>query len=480
MEWDISSLEVNMINNIRTRVILLMLAGIISSILLVSIITNITVFDKFDSYMKGEQRNKINEIIELVQKSYEVNGGWTDESLQYIQTSPVLRDFNITIKDKHDNIVLLSQMTNAMLQHHINMMYKLGHDVKGMSMADYSSSEDYNIGKYELSIRNALIGSIEIGYLGPFKITESEVQFSKSINNAIIYASIFSVIIAIILGVYFSKVITRPILKINRVANDIRKGKLNTRIEEKDKIIEFRELSSSINHLAMSLEEQQKQRQRLTTDISHELRTPLTILQSHLEAMLDGVWEPTKDRLNIFKGEIDRLIKLVEELKYLIDIENHKLVLQKEEFNLTQLLNGVIENYRYQANKQDVTLINEVSEGIFIVGDKNKINQAIINLISNALKFTSSSGYIKVKAINIDNNIIIEIEDNGIGIDKEDLPYIFDRLYRSDRSRSRKTGGTGIGLTITQKLISAHNGKIEASSVKGVGTKFTIILPIEL
>lgn len=197
-----------------------------------------------------------------------------------------------------------------------------------------------------MSIGNAPIGTIEIGYLGPFTITEREIQFSKNINNAIIYASIFSVIIAIILGVYFSKVITRPILKINRVANDIRKGKLDTRIEEKGKIIEFRELSSSINHLAMSLEEQQRQRKRLTTDISHELRTPLTILQSHIEAMLDGVWETTKDRLNIFKGEIDRLIKLVEELKYLIDIENHRLILQKEEFDLSQLLNDVIENYR--------------------------------------------------------------------------------------------------------------------------------------
>ncbi|MTI48521.1 MAG: HAMP domain-containing histidine kinase [Firmicutes bacterium] len=466
-----------MINKLRSRVIILMLVAIVASIILVSVIMNVTLFNKFDEYMESEQQDKINEIIALIKKSYDEENGWTEEGLQYIANSSLARDFDITIRDSDGNIVYQSQMTNSMMENHMDMMNRMGHNMMGMSTGDYTGSKDYKTEKYNISALNKKVGTLELGYMGPFTITESEIEFTKSINNSIIYSSVFSIIIAVLLGIYFSKIISKPVLKINRASNDIRKGKLNIRIDEDSKIIEFKELSNSINHLALSLQEQQKLRKRLTTDISHELRTPLTVLNSHIEAMLDGIWEPSKERLSIFKGEVDRLINLVEELKYLVDIENHKIELQKREVDISYIIKEVLDRFRLEFNKKEINLESDLETNITISADPDKINQILINLISNAIKFTRKGDTIRVKANSTNSNIILEVEDTGIGINKEDLPYIFKRLYRGDMSRNRDTGGSGIGLTITEKLVQAHNGIIEVISEKNKGTKFIITLP---
>lgn len=478
-----------MINKLRTRLILLILGGTILSIVLVSVITNINVLKKFDLYMRNEQEDRLDAVIQLVEKSYGINKGWTVEALNNISISSLLNSFDIEIRDEVNNLIFKSYMESTMVQRHREMMGRMGHGMMGArgqgmmgrgrftEIENNMGDENYIVEQQELRYDNKRIGSIVIGHIGPFQVSERDIAFTRGINSAIFYAAIISVIAAIFLGMYSSKIFSRPILQITEAANHIREGKLDTKVEVDNNIVELQELAKSINHLSKSLNEQELLRKRLTSDISHELRTPLTILQGHIEAISDGIWEATPDKLNICKNEVIRLIKLVEELKYLTDIENHKFTLKVQEYPLSKDLNEILQGFQYQFQDKKIKLNANIKEEIYINGDRDKIRQVFINLISNAIKFTDAGGKINIQLLECNKQIKIIIEDTGIGIGEEDLPYVFQRFYRSDVSRSRKTGGTGIGLSITKTVIEAHGGRIKVESKKNEGSKFTIILP---
>lgn len=475
---------INLMNRLRTRLVLLILGGSLFSIALVSTITNVTLLKNFDVYMRNEQGNRLDEVIKLVEGSYNLNSGWTQQAIDNIKASPLINNFDIEIRDESNNTIFTYYMENTMIQMHNEMMSRMGHGMmhrgKYSMMDNQLRGENYAIEEYDLlSNTKESVGTIIIGYVGPFIVSERDIEFTRGINMSIFYGAVVSVIAAILLGIYSSKIFSIPILKITEAANDIRKGKLDTKVEINNKIVELNDLSKSINHLSKSLSDQELLRKRLTADVSHELRTPLTVLQSHIEAISDGIWEPTKEKLDICKNEVNRLIKLVEELKHLTDIENHELNLEIKKYSLSKDLNEIVESFRYQFQENGIKLNANVNENIQIYGDKDKIMQAIVNLLSNALKFTSAGGIVNIELIENKEQVHITIEDTGIGIDKQDIPYIFERFYRSDISRNRKTGGTGIGLAITKTLIEAHEGKITVKSKANEGTKFKIVLPKE-
>ncbi|WP_427340035.1 ATP-binding protein [Caloranaerobacter sp. DY30410] len=468
-----------MFRKLRTRLILIILGATFLSIILVSIITNITLFRKFDIYMKDELTNRVNEIIELIKYTYSIDNKWTEKNLNNISKSPLINGFDIAIKDLDGNIIFTHYMESDMLEMHNEMMEKMGyhmmHRMDKFMMGGPIRTKNYVTKRYKIEVNGKDVGIVELGYYGPFLVSERELEFARGINNSIIYAAVISLFIAFILGIYSSKIISKPILKITRAANDIRRGNLDTKVLISNNITELQELSKSINHLAESLKEQEVLRKRLTADISHELRTPLTILQSHIEAISDGIWEPTQEKLDICKNEVIRLIKLVEQLKYLTDIEKHKITLEIKRINLSKLLNEIIESYKYQFQNKNIKLNSSVKENVFINADKDKVSQIIINILSNALKFTNPGGQVDVALEENEEKVNIIIKDTGIGIPKKDIPYIFERFYRSDKSRSRKTGGAGIGLTIAKTLVEAHNGEIKVESELGKGSKFTVI-----
>lgn len=470
-----------MFNKLKSRLILLIMGGAIFAIALVSFITNVTLFNQFDIYMATEQDKKIDSVVDMIYKAYMTDGSWSNRVLQYISLSPLTSDFDIVIRDSKDRIIFEDVLDDTMISHHNRMMQRMGH---GMMRKSYSNSmdelaqnEDYVKTSYVLKEDNNKIGTVDIGYVGPFYVSESDIIFTEGINRSIFYAALISILVSIILGLYSSKVFSKPILKITDVANDIRNGKLDTKVDENNNIIELRELSKSINHLSKSLGEQELLRKRLTSDISHELRTPLTVLQSHIEAIIDGVWAPTEERLNVCRNEVIRLIKLVEELKYLNDIDNRKIILENKSYNLSREIIEAVEGFKSQFIEKEITLNSNIMENVFLVGDRDKIKQVIINLLSNALKFTNTGGRVEVKLEDDGKEAVITVSDNGIGVDKKDIPYLFERLYRSDISRNRKTGGTGIGLTISKSLIEEHGGRIKIESEKDRGTKVIVNLP---
>jgi signal transduction histidine kinase len=264
-------------------------------------------------------------------------------------------------------------------------------------------------------------------------------------------------------------------MKTANISTQISEGNYKIRFEGRSKVRELDELAGAMNHMAASLDSQEILRKRLTTDVAHELRTPLTAVASHLEMMMEGIWEPTPGRLKNSYEEIDRISGLVAELENLAEVEIDNLDLELAPVDLLELARTVSWNFESESAKKNISLSvgGEVS---VVIADKYKLHQAIANLISNARKYTQEGGSVQVEVIDTSTSGILTVSDNGIGISEEDLPLIFERFYRTDKSRNRETGGAGIGLTITKSIITAHAGKIEAKSRLQEGTTLKVTL----
>ena len=284
------------------------------------------------------------------------------------------------------------------------------------------------------------------------------------------------IIVVIAVSVFLSQKISKPIIVVSKMTDFIKMGGYDQKLEYESSIVEIDNLINSINELSRELYKMENMRKNLTSDLSHELRTPLTSIQTHLEAMIDGIWEPSKERLNSVNEEVIRLSHLVNQLKNLAKFDSYEDKLNLKNENLTQLIKNIIYNNESYALDKNIRIKYEL-EDVNANIDKEKISQVIINLISNAIRYTNLNGEILIKLYKKSDFIKIIVKDNGIGIPEESLDYIFERFYRVDKSRCRNTGGTGVGLTICKSIVDLHKGKIEVKSKLNEGSEFIITLP---
>lgn len=282
--------------------------------------------------------------------------------------------------------------------------------------------------------------------------------------------------------------VATPIADVMSAADAVAEGDLSVRVPEpKHGPRDFRRMAVSFNRMTEALEHLENQRRNLTADIAHELRTPLHIIQGNLEGILDGVYEPTPDQINVLLDETRLLTRLVEDLQTLSLAEAGQLALKIEPVDILELLADVRTSFSGQMEAAGVDLRVEVdedtvkSEGVLlsVKGDAERLDQVISNLVVNALRYTPKGGRIILGAKARSDHICISVRDTGEGIPEEDLPYIFDRFWKGDRSRSRLgNAGSGLGLAISQKLVQAHGGTIWVESELGVGAAFFVELPI--
>jgi signal transduction histidine kinase len=289
--------------------------------------------------------------------------------------------------------------------------------------------------------------------------------------------------LAVLIGFISARRITIPLARVADATQRIARGQRNVLIGEKTRVRELDGIASSVNDLSRALREQEALRRRLTADMAHELRTPLATLQSHLEALLDGVWQPDAARLSGLHEEILRINRLVADLEKLAHVEADGGGLNRIVTDIGALVAGIVRNHEPQFREKGVTLRLAPPPGGTAGGattcavDPDKLSQAVINLLSNALKYTPAGGTVDVRVEKLSPGIEIRVADTGIGIGPQDLHRVFERFYRTDDSRSRETGGIGIGLSIAKAIVEAHGGTISAASQPGRGSAFTIALP---
>lgn len=223
-------------------------------------------------------------------------------------------------------------------------------------------------------------------------------------------------------------------------------------------------------------------RQDFVANVSHELRTPLSNIKGYAETLLSGALEDkenAKDFLNIIYKESDRLSKLIDDLLDLSKIESGKMKMVFAPVEFKSIVARVIDILKKFATDKSISIDTNLPDNLpKLLGDENRITQALINLVDNAIKYTPSKGSVSISASSQDSFVRIDVKDTGIGIPKKDLPRIFERFYRIDKARSRELGGTGLGLSIAKHLVQAHGGEISVTSVLGKGSTFSFTIPI--
>ena len=287
---------------------------------------------------------------------------------------------------------------------------------------------------------------------------------------------IISIVFAAIAGIILAGKISVPVKAATRAAKDIARGNYNNRINTDICTMELSELGNAVNHMAESLDNQEMLRRRLTSDVAHELRTPVANVSSNIEAIIEGVLEPTNERLSSCYNELERITGIITELEKLRQIEGENMILHIGHVDIYELAKEVKLIFENEMSKKNIRC-DIIGDHIDVCVDKDKMSQVLNNLISNAVKYTDNYGNIQITVIQENENVVITVEDNGCGIDDNDIQYIFERFYRTDKSRNRSTGGAGIGLTITRAIVQLHGGTIHVESKKGVGSLFKVTIP---
>lgn len=232
------------------------------------------------------------------------------------------------------------------------------------------------------------------------------------------------------------------------------------------------------------LQKSETYRREFVGNVSHELKTPIFNIQGYILTLLDGGMEdPSVNKLYLERAEknINRMISIVEDLEVISQLESGELILHQEAFDIIALTKEVFESLEIKTKRKNITLYfgDSYPTPIWVMADKNRLRQVITNLLENSIKYSNENGRTKISFFDMDENILVEIADNGIGIDVNHLPRIFERFYRVDKSRSREQGGSGLGLAIVKHIIEAHSQTIHVRSKLGIGTTFGFTLKKE-
>ncbi|HID34350.1 MAG TPA: HAMP domain-containing protein [Anaerolineae bacterium] len=304
-------------------------------------------------------------------------------------------------------------------------------------------------------------------------------NFIRAINEITTTAVIVSLIAAIAVSLFTSQRIVQPIRAMMQASREIAAGHFNRRVAVVSED-EMGALAESFNQMAEELELTEQRRLNLIADVAHELRTPLTNLRTMLEALTDGVLPPEPATFQTMNSEVLRLQRLVQDLQELSRAQAGEMAMFPERVHPAGLVSDVVDRLALQFHDKGVALhVNIAPDLPHIVVDPARITQVLINILGNALQYTPPAEQVWVIVRRAGDSIQFVVKDTGRGIPPEDLPHIFERFYRVDKSRARASGGSGIGLTISKYIVEAHGGRIWVRSEGlGKGSEFGFTLPL--
>jgi len=283
-----------------------------------------------------------------------------------------------------------------------------------------------------------------------------------------------------VLTILLSRVLTRPIRELTKVAQEMSKGNFGVKVEVKSKD-EIGQLGTAFNEMSQRLADFHRLRSELLADISHEIRSPLARIQSDAEILIDReIGKEERDQhLKAICDEVRNIDHLIEDLYIITRLEQNELELNIVPSSLTEVLNQEIAKFLLQMEEKKITVVKNIPASIPpVMMDAMRIGQVVSNLLMNSLRYTPEKGRVEIGAQKKNGKVEIWVRDTGPGIPEDAIPYIFDRFYRVDKSRSRATGGRGLGLAIARQFVKAHGGEIRAESEMNKGTSITFSLPV--
>jgi signal transduction histidine kinase len=468
-----------MFRTLRIRLLVSFIAVSLGGIIFVSLAIHFGLQDSFRHYLDLKRQDQVKQVVRLLETEYTQRGEITGGNVVMLLHQQAMAE-NLFYQVYDHNNRLLVDSTDL-----IGMLDMMGHMMPGGGMMGSPSElrePQVFSQSYPLMAQSERIGELKVFYFEGYVATDF--QFLGQINKYILGAALTIIVIAVLVSLLFSKRLTMGLNQLRDAARELKRHNLEVRIPvNPQQTEEMQELAVAFNDLAESLGHQEKLRKHFTGDLAHELRTPLATLRSQLEAFRDGVWQPTPQRLEQSHGELMRLVRLIDDLEKLLAAENPQIQLKKVPLEAGALLRSLGEHFMPAFREKGVELeVESPVENRWFTADRDRFMQIMTNLINNALKYTSVGGQVTLSAAGFKEKkagemVLFQIEDTGQGISEEDLPHIFERFYRGDKSRDRKTGGVGIGLSIVNALVQAHQGRIGIDSQPGQGTRVTVYLP---
>jgi len=327
---------------------------------------------------------------------------------------------------------------------------------------------------------NNVIGVLVPLPMPSFKGRPREVEFIQRTNRILLYGALIGAVIALLLGVFLSRTLTRHIRELTQATHAVSEGDLSQQVPVRSND-ELGELAQAFNKMSSELSRSVNARKQMTADIAHELRTPLSLILGHAEAVHDGVLPPSRENFEIIREEAERLEQLVNDLRILSLADAGELSITPQTIEPGRLLREVAAIYQYQTQRKNIFLDVEIDSPLAnIEVDPGRMTQVLTNILDNALRHTPEGGRILLSAKEVSDQVELAIHDSGPGLNAEDLERIFDRFYRTDSSRQRDgdfPGGSGLGLAIARSIIQAHGGQLTAESESGKGLKVIVRLP---
>ncbi len=335
-----------------------------------------------------------------------------------------------------------------------------------------------NVASAPIMVNDTQVGTVFVRVHGSDTLlTQTDAEFREKSYQAMALAGVIAIVVAIVVGCLFARALAAPIRRITNAAKALKEGDYSARTGMKGND-EIARLGNMFDLMADSVEQNRKLERRLVTDVAHELRTPLMAIQSTVEAMIDGVFEPDEERLETLNSEVRRLSRLVDALLKLSRLESRTKPIERKKVDLTEMLSAVVSTHQAYINEEGLSLEFQYDPHVYVYGDADLLRQATANLISNAVRYTPEGGTITVMAKKGDLMGQIVVRDTGIGLSPEEAKMVFQRFWRADPGRARATGGLGIGLSVVKEIVEQHNGWVRVEGRPNEGSCFTIYIPL--
>ena len=317
-------------------------------------------------------------------------------------------------------------------------------------------------------------------YIQIIKDMDNEYDFLKILFTLMAIANAIGILLSVAIGFILSKRMLKPIDNITKTAQSISINNLKTRIDVNGPDDELKRLAATFNDMIDRLQDSFERQVQFVSDASHELRTPISVIQGYADLLSRWGKDDKKvldESIAAIKDESAGMAALVEKLLFLARGDSGAQSLEKENFPLNELIDEVVKESRLITDNHEIA--SKQNDFVSIYADRKMIKQMLRIFIDNSIKFTPKQGEIKISSVNQGSRVKITIEDNGMGIPKEDIPKIFNRFYRVDEARTKETGGSGLGLSIAKWIIDAHDGNISIKSNMGKGTVIDVLLPLK-
>jgi signal transduction histidine kinase len=445
--------------------------------LLVAVFIRLTSADQLNRLVVEQQRAELHT---LLVNYYQTHGSWVDVTA-YVQrshgeaietTQPGVNGPPGDADDNHPGV-----------GHNQRQMFALA-DASGVVVMGaypdfqpgYTVAGDLLAQGDPVVVKEKVVGTILTPKLRA-GLNPEETAYLDRVTQALIFASGGAVLVALVVGLLLARTLTRPLQALTAASHRMASGELEQEVPVSSGD-ELGELAIAFNQMSRQVAQANKSRRQLTADIAHELRTPLTVIAGYIESMRDGVLLATPERFDVIYDEIEHLQHLVGDLRVLSQADAGELQLNRQPISTTELLQQAFATFQHQAEQKGIQLVLNLQPDLPLVdGDEVRLAQVLANLLANALRYTPAGGRISLGNRREGNTVAVTVADTGQGIPPDDLPFVFNRFYRADKSRSEESGESGLGLAIVKALVDAHGGTIGVDSTLGNGTTFTVNLP---